>query len=265
MRRVIIVALVAVAAAVALVGPSAGAKPKPVKPGQFVTYTCAAGETAGSGTVAWFDKDGQVISITQATASGATLTAGPAPSRAKAYEFRSVICIPPPTTTTVAATTTTVAATTTTVEPTTTTTVAPTTTTVEPTTTTTVAPTTTTVAPTTTTTVAPTTTTTLPPDPNVYLTGTAPVTDQGLILYGVGIFTGLPIPGGDPNVVRDCPAGYVMDFEQSTFTETGGTDILTPELITDFGSPVIIINNSTLTEGEPTTATLEYSIACVPV
>jgi hypothetical protein len=234
MRRVIIVALVAVAAAVALVGPSAGAKPKPVKPGQFVTYTCAAGETAGSGTVAWFDKDGQVISITQATASGATLTAGPAPSRAKAYEFRSVICIPPPTTTTVAATTTTVEPTTTTAEPTTTT-------------------------------VAATTTTTLPPDPNVYLTGTAPVTDQGLILYGVGIFTGLPIPGGDPNVVRDCPAGYVMDFEQSTFTETGGTDILTPELITDFGSPVIIINNSTLTEGEPTTATLEYSIACVPV
>jgi hypothetical protein len=232
MRRVIIVAVVAVAAAVALVGPSAGAKPKPVKPGQFVTYTCAAGETAGSGTVAWFDKDGKVISITQATASGATLTAGPAPDRTKAYEWGSVICI------------------------------APTTTTVAPTTTT-VAPTTTTVAPTTTT-VAPTTTTALPPDPNVYLTGTAPVTDQGLILYGVGIFTGLPIPGGDPNVVRDCPAGYVMDFEQSTFTETGGTDILTPELITDYG-PVIIINNSTLYEGEPTTATLEYSIACVPV
>jgi hypothetical protein len=196
--RATIVAVAAVAAAaVALVGPSAGAKPKPVKPGQFVTYACAAGETAGSGTVAWVDKHGQVISTTQATASGAMLTAGPAPARAKAYEFRGVSCIPP--------------------------------------------------------------------DPNAYLTGTAPVTDQGLILYGVGIFTGLPIPGGDPNVVRDCPAGYVMDFEQSTFTETGGTDILTPELITDFGSPVIIINNSTLTEGEPTTATLEYSIACVPV
>jgi hypothetical protein len=212
MRRVIVVALVAVAAAVALVGPSAGAKPKPVKPGQFVTYTCASGETAGSGTVAWFDKDGKVISITQARASGATLTAGPAPDRTKAYDWTSAICIPPTTTTTI----------------------------------------------------PPTTTTTLPPDPNVYLTGTAPVTDQGLILYGVGIFTGLPIPGGDPNVVRDCPDGYVMDFGQSTFTETGGTDILTPELITDYG-PVIIINNSTLYEGEPTTATLEYSIACVPV
>jgi hypothetical protein len=128
MRRVIIVAVVAVAAAVALVGPSAGAKPKPVKPGQFVTYTCAAGETAGSGTVAWFDKNGKVISITQATASGATLTAGPAPDRTKAYEWSRAICIPP-TTTTVAPTTTTVAPTTTTVAPTTTT-VAPTTTTV---------------------------------------------------------------------------------------------------------------------------------------
>jgi hypothetical protein len=73
-----------------------------------VTYTCASGETAGSGTVAWLDKDNQVISITQATASGATLRAGPAPDRTKAYEWRSTICIPPPTTTTVAPTTTTV-------------------------------------------------------------------------------------------------------------------------------------------------------------
>ena len=76
--------------------------------------------------------------------------------------------------------------------------------------------------------------------------------------------TELLVTGGDPDVVRDCPAGYTMDFEQSAFTETGGTDILTPELNTDFGTPIIIIiiiNNSTLTEGEPTTATLEYSIA----
>jgi hypothetical protein len=135
-----------------------------------------------------------------------------------------------------------------------------TTTTAEPTTTS--STTTTTVAPTTTT--AATTTTTLPPDLNVYLTGTAPVTDQGLILYGEGIFTGLPIPGGDPDEVRDCPAGYTMNFEQSTFTETGGTDILTVVLNTDFGTPIIRVDNSTLTEGEPTTATLEYSIACVP-
>jgi hypothetical protein len=118
--RVIVFALVATAVAVGLVVPSAGAKPKPVKPGQFVTYTCATGETAGSGTVAWFDKDGQVIRVSTATASGATLTAGPAPARAKSYEFRSIICIPPATTTTVAATTTS-SSTTTTVAPTTTT------------------------------------------------------------------------------------------------------------------------------------------------
>ena len=76
--------------------------------------------------------------------------------------------------------------------------------------------------------------------------------------------TELLVTGGDPDVVRDCPAGYTMDFEQSAFTETGGTDILTPELNTDFGTPIIRVDNSTLTEGEPTTATLEYSIACVP-
>jgi Integrase core domain len=81
--------------AVGLVVPLAGAKPKPVKPGQFVTYTCATGERAGSGTVAWFDKDGRVISISTATAAGATLTAGPAPARARSYEFRSVVCSPP--------------------------------------------------------------------------------------------------------------------------------------------------------------------------
>ena len=91
--RVIVLALIATAVAVGLVVPSAGAKPKPVKPGQFVTYTCAAGET-GSGTVAWLDKNGQVISVVQATASGATLTAGPAPLRVRYYEF-SVICAPP--------------------------------------------------------------------------------------------------------------------------------------------------------------------------
>jgi hypothetical protein len=100
--RVIVFALVATAVAVALVLPSAGAKPKPVKPGQYVTHTCATGERAESGTVAWFDKDGKVISVSTATASGATLRAGPAPAQAKSYEWRSVICIPPATTTTVA-------------------------------------------------------------------------------------------------------------------------------------------------------------------
>jgi hypothetical protein len=76
--RVIVLALVATAVAVGLVLPSAGAKPNPVKPGQFVTYTCARGETAGSGTVAWLDKNGKIISVSPAKASGATLRAGPA-------------------------------------------------------------------------------------------------------------------------------------------------------------------------------------------
>jgi hypothetical protein len=119
--RVIVFALVATAVALGLVVPSAGARPKPVKPGQFVTYTCPTGERAGSGTVTWFDKDGKVISVSTATASGATLTAGPAPARVKSYEFRDVICIPPETTTTVASTTTSSSTTTTTVAPTTTT------------------------------------------------------------------------------------------------------------------------------------------------
>jgi hypothetical protein len=111
--RVIVFALVATAVAAGLVLPSAGAKPKQVRPGQYVTYTCASRETAKSGTVAWSDKDGKVISVSAATASGATLTAGPAPARAKSYEWRSVICLPPPTTTTVAPTTTSTTTTTT--------------------------------------------------------------------------------------------------------------------------------------------------------
>jgi len=239
MRRVIVVALVAVAAAVALVGPSAGAKPKPVKPGQFVTYMCASGETAGSGTVAWLDKDNQVISIMQATTSGATLTAGPAPDRAKAYEWRSVICIPPTTTTTVAATTTTVAPTTTTVEPTTTT-AEPTTT--SSTTTTTVAPTTT-VEPTTTTS-APTTTT-LPQDPNKYLIGSGFVTDQGLIIYG-----DTTIPG-----VIHCPTGYNVSFAQSTFTHPANITVI--DYTADFDTIMAIADLDT-------TGTIDYRIACVP-
>jgi hypothetical protein len=80
--RIIVFALVARAVAVGFVLPSADAKSNPIKPGQFVTYTCAVGETAGSGTVAWLDNDGRVVSVVQATSSGATLTAGPAPKRA---------------------------------------------------------------------------------------------------------------------------------------------------------------------------------------
>jgi hypothetical protein len=250
MKRVIIVALVAVAAAVALVGPSAGAKPKPVKPGQFVTYTCASGETAGSGTVAWLDKDNQVISITQATVSGATLRAGPAPDRTKAYEWRSVICIPPTTTTTVAATTTTVAPTTTTVEPTTTT-AEPTTT--SSTTTTTVEPTTMTVAPTTTT-VAPTTTTV--PDPTIHLRGsfTYPTDGEPRFIYGGDPSLGFPV----------CPAGTSLDLDASVIDLPPDVTLLNfldseiPSLIVEI--PYIDVTGN----GDYETRTITYDYACVP-
>jgi hypothetical protein len=78
--RVIVFALVATAVAAGLVLPSAGAKPNPIKPGQYITYKCGVGATAGSATVAWLDNDGRVVSVARATASGATLTAGPAPN-----------------------------------------------------------------------------------------------------------------------------------------------------------------------------------------
>ena len=64
--RVIVFALVATAVAVGLVLPSAGAKPNQSSR-QFVSYTCAAGETAGSGTVAWLDTNGKVIRTSTAT------------------------------------------------------------------------------------------------------------------------------------------------------------------------------------------------------
>jgi hypothetical protein len=235
MRRVIIVALVAVAAAVALVGPYVGAKPKPVKPGQFVTYMCASGETAGSGTVTWFDKNGKVISITQATASGATLTAGPAPDRTKAYEWSSVNCIPPPTSTTVAATTT---------SSSTTTTVAATTTS---------SSTTTTVAPTTT---SSSTTTTVAPDPTIHLTGSFTYLTNGDYRF---------IYGGDPSLgFPVCPAGTSLDLDASVIdlppdvTLYNFLDSEIPSLIVEL--PYIDVTGN----GDYETRTITYDYACVP-
>jgi hypothetical protein len=239
--RVIVFALVATAVAVGLVLPSAGAKPKPVKPGQFVTYTCATGETAGSGTVAWFDKDEQVISVSTATASGATLTAGPAPARVKSYEWRSVICNPPPTTTTVAATTT---------SSSTTTTVAATTT--SSSTTTTVAPTTTSSS--TTTTVAPTTTTV--PDPTIHLTGSFTYLTNGDFRF---------IYGGDPSLgFPVCPAGTSLDLDASVIdlpadvTLYNFLDSEIPSLIVEL--PYIDVTGN----GDYETRIITYDYACVP-
>jgi hypothetical protein len=115
--RVIIFALVATAVAVGLVVPSVGAKPKPVKPGEFVSVTCAVGEVASPGLVAWFDKDARIISTSVGVVSGLSVRFGPAPARAKSYDYVQQPCTPAPTTTTIAPTTTTIAPTTTTVNP----------------------------------------------------------------------------------------------------------------------------------------------------
>jgi hypothetical protein len=243
--RVIVFALVATAVVVGLVvAPSAGAKPKPVKPGQFVTYTCASGETAGTGIVTWYDKNNQVIGTTTATTSGATFTAGPAPDRVKSYQFTTIICIPPTTTTTLAeTTTTTVAATTTTVEPTTTT-VEPTTTTAEPTTT----------SSSTTTTVAPTSTTV--PDQTIHLRGSFTYLTNGDFRF---------IYGGDPSLgFPVCPTGTSLDLDASVIdlpadvTLYNFLDSEIPSLIVEL--PYIDVTGN----GDFETRTITYDYACVP-
>jgi hypothetical protein len=83
-----------------------------------------------------------------------------------------------------------------------------------------------------------------------YLEGTAPVTDQGLIIYGLA---GLPIPGGDPASVQACPAGSALDFGRSTFEHPPN---LTVDYFADFG---IVIVQAEL----DTTGTISYRLACV--
>jgi hypothetical protein len=209
--RVIFFALVATAVAVGLVLPSAGAKPpKPVKvkAGQSFSEACPSGYTALSGTVEWYNKDGQLVGTSAGTVVGtSTVMFGPAPKGTATAVVTELNCQPPPTTTTVA-------------------------------------PTTTTVAPTTTT-VAPTTTTTLPPDPNIYLTGSGLVTDQGPFIYG------------DPSIpgVQHCPFGYNVSFAQSTFTHPANITVY--DYTADFDSIIAIADLDT-------TGTIEYTIACVP-
>jgi hypothetical protein len=206
--RVIVFALVATAVAVGLVVPSVGAKPKPVKPGQSFSVACPSGYTALGGTVEWYDKNSQLVGTSAGTVVGtSTVMFGPAPKGTATAVVTELNCQPPPTTTTVA-------------------------------------PTTTTVAPTTTT-VAPTTTTTLPPDPNIYLTGSGLVTDQGLFIYG------------DPSIpgVQHCPFGYNVSFAQSTFTHPANITVY--DYTADFDSIIAIADLDT-------TGTIEYTVACVP-
>jgi hypothetical protein len=99
----------------------------------------------------------------------------------------------------------------------------------------------------TTTTVAPTTTTLA----QVVLEGTAPVTDQGVIIYGVE-FDGLPIPGGQPPAVRLCPTGTALDFAASSFTLDPGLRV---EYYAEFGTVIVLADLDV-------TGTVSYRLVC---
>ena len=103
--RVIIFALVATAVAVGLVVPSAGAKPKPIKPGQYVSVTCAVSEVASPGRIAWLDKNAQIISTSDGVMSGSSVRFGPAPDRVKSYDYIQQPCSPAPPTSSTTTTT----------------------------------------------------------------------------------------------------------------------------------------------------------------
>jgi hypothetical protein len=86
----------------------------------------------------------------------------------------------------------------------------------------------------------------------VYIEGTAPVTDQGLIIFGAD-FVGLPIPGGDPSTVQGCPTGTTLDFARSTFTHPANLEV---QYLETFGVIIVLADFDT-------TGTIAYRIACV--
>jgi hypothetical protein len=225
--RVIIFALVATAVAVGLVVPSVGAKPKPVKPGQFVSVTCAVGEVASPGLVAWFDKDARIISTSVGVVSGLSVRFGPAPVRAKSYDYVQQPCTPAPTTTTIAPTTTTIA------------------------------PTTTTIAPTTTT-IAPTTTTV---NPNIHLTGslTYPTDGEPRIIYAVN--------NSDARIfgVPSCPeATTTLDYAASTIVVPDDVGLINQ--LESTGSILATIPYIDATgNGDYELRTVTYDFVCVPM
>jgi hypothetical protein len=231
--RVIVFALVATVVAVGLVLPSAGAKPKPIKPGQFVSVTCAEGEVASPGLIAWFDKNDQIISTSVGVVSGSSVRFGPAPDRVKSYDYVQQPCTPAPTTTTVAPTTTTTAPTTTTTAPTTTT----------------VAPTTTTAAPTTTV------------DPNIHLTGslTYPTDGEPHIIYAVN--------NSDAAIygVPSCPeATTTLDYAASTIDVPDDVELINQ--LQSTGSIMVWLPYIELDPifGDLDERTVTYDFVCVP-
>jgi hypothetical protein len=232
MRRILTLCVL-VALAGLLAGPvEAPAEARPeartVKPGSFFVVACPAGQLGVGGQVSYYDKRQVLIGTQAGVAAGGGVRFGPAPKKAELAVVTSLVCQPPATTTTVAATTTT----STTLPPTTTTS-----TTLPPPTTTT----------------STTTTTTLPPDPNVYLTGTVTVTDQGYIVYA-------PAADNIPGAVS-CPTGTRLDFAASTFSNP-------TEVTVQFFPTFNWIIATTIDEPTPAEPTVEreltFRIVCRP-
>lgn len=85
-----------------------------------------------------------------------------------------------------------------------------------------------------------------------FINGTAPVTDQGLIIFGPD-FVGLPIPGGVPDSVQACPTGTSFDFNRSTFQLSSGLHV---EYFSEFNVVVVLADLDVV--GDVT-----YHLACV--
>jgi hypothetical protein len=259
--RVIVFAVVAIAVAVGLVLPSAGAGPpkppkpvKPVKPGQSFSMACPSGYTAGGGTVEWYDKKNQLLGTSPGTVVGtSTVMFGPAPKDTVTAVVTELNC-QPPTTITTAEPTTTSTTTTTTIAPTTTSTT--TTTTIAPTTTSTT--TTTTIAPTTTsstTTSSTTTTTTIGPNPTIHLTGsfTYPTDGEPRFIYGGDASLHFPV----------CEAGTSLDLDASVINLPADVTLLN---FLDSEIPSLIIEIPYVDptgNGDYETRTITYDFACV--
>lgn len=114
-RRALLALCVLLAAVgLALVPTVTFAKPKPVKPGGFLTIPCPAGERGIGGTIVWYDTQMRPLDTTTGVPDGDGVRFGPAPKRAAFAVVTALDCQPPATTTTVAATTTTTVAPTTT-------------------------------------------------------------------------------------------------------------------------------------------------------
>ena len=224
--RVIVFALVAIAVAVGLVLPSAGAgppkPPKPVKPGQSFSMACPSGYTAGGGTVEWYDKKNQLLGTSPGTVVGtSTVMFGPAPKDTVTAVVTELNCQPPTTITTA--------------EPTTTST----------TTTTTIAPTTT----------SSTTTTTIGPNPTIHLTGsfTYPTDGEPRFIYGGDPSLGFPV----------CPAGTSLDLDASVINLPADVTLLN---FLDSEIPSLIIEIPYVDptgNGDYETRTITYDFACV--